>query len=57
MFTIAGDSWWAATQSRPARNSEDEPEPPQSSTRTACTVACLAMPQRVPAAVLATWVP
>ena len=57
MFTTAGDWWWEATQSRPARNSDVEPEPEQSSTRMACTVARLAMPQRVPATVLATWVP
>ena len=51
-----GSAFWA-TQSMPAMMAAPLPEPWQLSTRTAWTVAFLAMPHVVPAAVLVTWVP
>ena len=57
MLATAGATWLLETQSTPAITPELLPLPEQLRTRRACTVAFLATPYVVPAAVLATWVP
>ena len=44
MFATAGLTWFWVTQSTPAMTPAFEPEPEQLSTRTACSVTCLATP-------------
>ena len=57
MFATAGLTAFAMTQSMPAMTPEFEPDPLQSSTRTACSVTLSATPYVVPPTVPATCVP
>src|SRR5215213_924101 len=57
MFATAGLAWFAVTQSIPAMTPLHEPEPPQSSTRTATSFTSFAMPYLEPPTVPDTCVP